>query len=134
MREMNEAEKHIASMYPDRDYHINEDGMFTYSPIIQMVEKSMRELGMKYDEGKLLMHLVTPEFTEDVAKVLTFGAEKYEEDSWQSVPDGKKRYTAAMLRHLSAYRKGEEIDSESGLTHLSHAACNLMFIMWFESN
>src|SRR3989337_1087432 len=32
------------------------------------------------------------------------------------------------MRHLEAWRNGEKLD-ESGLSHLVHAACNLLFII-----
>lgn len=88
--------------------------------------------GMKYDNGKLLMTLVSPQFVDGVAEVLTFGAEKYEPNSWQSVPDAKRRYEDALYRHWNAYLKGETTDKESGLSHLKHLACNAMFLLHFE--
>jgi hypothetical protein len=84
----------------------------------------------KFDEGKVLFGLVDPEFEKEVAEILTFGKKKYSEDSWQTVPDGEKRYRHALLRHLNASRNGEVIDEESGLSHLAHAACNLMFLSY----
>ena len=72
------------------------------------------------------------QLVESVGKVLTFGASKYEPNNWQNVEDGEDRYYAAALRHLVAYRKGEEKDPESGLSHLEHAACNIMFLLHFE--
>ena len=90
--------------------------------------------GLKYDEGKLLMSLVDPRYIEDVAGVLTFGAKKYKPDSWQTVEDAERRYTDALLRHTTAFLKGEYLDPESGLTHLSHMATNIMFLSHFERN
>lgn len=92
------------------------------------------ETGLKYDEGKLLMSLVDPRYVEDIAKVLTFGAAKYKPDSWQTVEDAERRYTDALLRHTMAHLKGEYLDPESGLTHLSHMATNIMFLSHFERN
>ena len=89
--------------------------------------------GPKYDTGKLRYDLVTPDVIKAIAEVLTFGAEKYAPNSWQLVPDAKRRYTAALMRHFEAYRAGEQLDQESGLSHLSHALCNLMFLQHFEN-
>jgi hypothetical protein len=36
----------------------------------------------------------------EVARVGTYGAKKYTRGGWVEVPDGRQRYTAAMLRHL----------------------------------
>lgn len=91
-----------------------------------------KELGVKYDDGKARFDLIEPEFEEDIANVLTMGANKYAQNSWQHVEDGKNRYYAALRRHLNAWRKGEKTDQESGMSHLAHAACNVMFLMHFE--
>lgn len=90
--------------------------------------------GMKFDTGKNRLDLVEPEFIENVGKVLTFGAEKYAPNNWQKVEDPVDRYYAATLRHLLAWRRGEKIDPESGLNHLSHVATNIMFLMHFDKD
>lgn len=87
------------------------------------------ERDLKYDQGKLRHDLIPPEAEKALAEVLTFGAAKYEPDSWRDVKDGKRRYMAAALRHINAHRMGEELDEESGLTHLSHALTNLAFLV-----
>ena len=84
----------------------------------------------KYDKDKIRMDLVPLECIESIAKVLTYGADKYEENSWQELPDFWKRYKAALLRHLTAIDKGELIDSESGLPHIDHVLCNTLFLSW----
>lgn len=83
--------------------------------------------GLKYDYGKPRMDLLPFDALYEVAKVLSFGTEKYSENSWKKVE--AKRYEAAMLRHLAQYKAGELLDKESGLTHLSHLACNALFIL-----
>lgn len=87
---------------------------------------------MKFDTGKNRLDLIEPEFIENVGEVLTFGADKYEPNNWQKVEDPVNRYYAATLRHLLAWRRGEKIDPESGLNHLSHVATNIMFLMHFD--
>jgi hypothetical protein len=89
---------------------------------------------MKYDEGKLRYDLITPEFLEGLAKVMTFGAEKYEPNSWQNVEDGYNRYYSALMRHLEAIRMGEVVDADSGLPHIYHVGCNAMFLNYFINN
>lgn len=94
-------------------------------------EKCVAEArGLKYDSDKLLVTLVSPEFVEGVAEVLTFGAKKYAPNSWQTVEDGKRRYEDALYRHWLSYLRGEETDKESGLSHLKHIACNAMFLLY----
>lgn len=67
-----------------------------------------------------------------IVEVLTYGAQKYSPDNWQRVPDPQNRYFAAVMRHLHAYRLGDALDSESGLPHLAHAACCVLFMMHFD--
>jgi hypothetical protein len=62
-----------------------------------------------------------------VVNVMTVGAKKYGADNWRNLEDGRRRYYAASLRHLTAWWEGEACDAESGLPHLAHAACCLLF-------
>ena len=91
--------------------------------------------GLKYDEGKILFSCLTRGLAAplaELAKVLTFGAKKYERDSWQGVENAPTRYQDALDRHLNAWNRGETADTESGLSHLSHAAVNVLFLLHFE--
>jgi hypothetical protein len=69
---------------------------------------------------------------EEILKVLEFGAEKYAPDNWMYVEDGLNRYQEAAMRHLIASMRGEKLDSESGLSHLAHLGCCVLFALWFE--
>ena len=84
--------------------------------------------GRKFDGGKLQYGLLPVLSLQDVVKVLTFGAQKYEVDNWKRVPDAKRRYFDAANRHIWEYKAGELNDPESGVSHLAHAICCLMFI------
>ena len=89
---------------------------------------------VKYDEGKRDYTLLPINELEQVLDVLEFGTKKYKPNAWQGVPNGLERYKKAMLRHMMSYLKGEYTDKESGLSHLSHLATNVLFIMWFEND
>lgn len=94
-----------------------------------------KTIGAKFDGGKTRMDLLMcgcAKSLEQVAKVLTFGAKKYADDNWRLVSDAKKRYNAALHRHLNSYYQGEKIDQETGLSHLAHAQCCLTFLLEFE--
>jgi hypothetical protein len=88
--------------------------------------------GMKYDEDKPSYTLIPANSEEAVAKVLTFGAKKYDRDNWKKVNNAEWRYVDAALRHISSHRRGETIDPESGLPHLAHAICSLYFLLELE--
>lgn len=94
----------------------------------------MSKEGLKFDNGKLRWDLLPIETIEEVVKVLTMGANKYAPNNWQLVEDAKERYYAAMLRHIVEWRRGNTTDDESGLNHLSHAMCNMVFLLWFDNN
>ncbi|MCU7521636.1 MAG: hypothetical protein HF312_15575 [Ignavibacteria bacterium] len=88
--------------------------------------------GKKYDAGKDRWDLLPFAQVRQIVKVLTFGAAKYEPNNWQGVE--KERYIAAAFRHLTAWIDGERCDPESGIHHLAHAACNLLFLLWQDDN
>ena len=82
---------------------------------------------LKFDSGKLQYSLIPTSATLALAQVLTYGAKKYKPNNWQQVDD-TTRYVDALYRHLEAWRSGELIDSESGLSHLAHAMTNIVFL------
>lgn len=84
--------------------------------------------GRKFDADKPMMDLIPPFMEEEVAKVLTFGAQKYSPGNWRNVEPLRSRYLAAAQRHINALKKGEATDPESGLHHAAHAVCCLMFL------
>lgn len=83
--------------------------------------------GKKYDGEKPRLYLLPPRTLVEVGKVLTFGAAKYDEHNWKKLDNLQNRYTGAALRHIFAHMEGEELDPETGLDHLAHALCCLMF-------
>lgn len=85
--------------------------------------------GRKFDGGKLQYGLLPPLALRETVKVLTYGAEKYEPDNWRRVPDSHRRYFDAAQRHIWTYKEGEMVDPESGINHLAHAVCCLMFML-----
>jgi hypothetical protein len=88
------------------------------------------EGGIKHDADKTMMALLPFEALEEVGKVLTFGAKKYDEHNWRK---GFKfsRVSSAAMRHLFAWMRGQDNDPETGLSHLAHAATCLLFLLTF---
>jgi len=88
---------------------------------------------IKYDKGKPeVAHAPTKEI-EQIIEVMDFGAAKYDRNNWRGGMEWS-RYGSAALRHIFAWLRGEQNDSESGLHHLAHACCCLLFLMWYENN
>jgi hypothetical protein len=79
-------------------------------------------------EGKTRYDLLPPQTLRQLAEVLTRGAEKYKPNGWREVDDPRPMFEAAAMRHFEAYRMGMKHDLETGLPHLVHAICNLVFL------
>jgi hypothetical protein len=85
--------------------------------------------GRKFDGNKLEYGLLPPLALKAVVEILTIGAQKYERDNWKHVPDAKRRYFDAAMRHMWDSKCGEKYDEETNKSHLAHAICNLMFLL-----
>lgn len=97
--------------------------------------------GIKADDGKVRLELIPPELPFAVGKVLTFGAQKYADRNWEK---GMKwsRVFGAMLRHSFAWWGGKgptsksflfgDLDPETKMSHLWHAACCVTFLIAYE--
>jgi hypothetical protein len=94
-----------------------------------MKTKENTMTGKKFDAGKPRYDLIPPIVLEQLAAVLTFGAEKYGSNNWQYVPDAHNRYYSAMMRHVEADRGGEVYDEESNLPHITHALACVAFML-----
>ena len=84
--------------------------------------------GTKHDSNKNRLELLPFEALEDIAEVLTFGAQKYDAHNWRK-GFAWSRLLGAALRHLFAWARGEDKDPESGLSHLAHAGCCILFLI-----
>lgn len=91
--------------------------------------KDIHEPGAKADAGKVRFELIQRGFARAlhaVAKVATYGADKYTDDGWETVPNGVQRYTDALYRHLNAEHRDEAWDPSSKLPHAAHVAWNAL--------
>ena len=102
-----------------------------------VIEKRTRTgTAPKNDNGKIRYEFIPVAPLREIAMVLTFGAKKYNHNAYS---DSRyrgglewSRYYGAILRHVFAWWGGEQNDPESGLHHLAHAACCILFLMHFE--
>lgn len=104
--------------------------METFGPLeTDPTGRAPNEPGAKLDAGKVRVGLVVGGFARalhEVSRVGTYGARKYTDNGWKSVPDGASRYTDAMYRHLFAEACGEKSDPDTGILHAAHAAWNAL--------
>lgn len=94
-------------------------------------DRRAKGTALKFDTDKLPLNLLSTEAMNQTAAVLKFGAQKYAEHNWRNGFTWSRPLAAAM-RHLTAFNDGEDTDPESGLSHLAHAACCIMFLLEFE--
>ena len=86
-----------------------------------------RDQTQKADAGKPRMELIPTSVYHALGKVLTHGANKYGDNTWQNV--SVDRYVGALLRHLCAFLEDPYgLDVESGLPHTAHLLANAAFI------
>lgn len=84
--------------------------------------------GVKFDGGKARMDLLPFDALESISDVLTYGAKKYAVRNWEKGMSWG-RLVGATLRHLSAWCRGQEMDPESKLPHLSHFGCCALMLL-----
>ncbi len=76
---------------------------------------------VKHDGGKLRYDLIPASPLAELARVYTFGAQKYGDRNWEKGMSFSRVF-GAVMRHMWAWWAGEDTDSESGISHLAHAA------------
>jgi hypothetical protein len=88
--------------------------------------------GYKLDKGKAPLSLCPLPGLEAEARALAFGLKKYPKNNFK-LGMRYSRISDATLRHVLAWCYGEDLDQESGLSHLAHAkACLAMLITIIE--
>jgi hypothetical protein len=95
------------------------------------IKVQKEEPGLKFDAGKPRMELLPQRALIEVSQVLTFGSKKYEAWNWAKGMSWT-RLIGAALRHIAYWSTGETKDPETGLNHLSHAACDLLFLLEYQ--
>lgn len=83
---------------------------------------------VKDNVGKAPIDLIPSKALVAIAQVMAYGTRKYKPHNWRLGLSWGQTYSS-LMRHLLAWNDGEEIDPESGLPHLAHAGCQLMFLL-----
>ena len=89
--------------------------------------------GKKFDSDKIPLDLIPYEALEEIGKVLAYGAKKYDKANWAKGIN-YSRLIAASLRHINQYNAGIDVDEETNISHIAHAACNLVFLLWMQKH
>jgi len=94
-----------------------------------VVDKTHKDYGTKYDEGKPMIGLIAAEAIWKEAEVMTFGGKKYGLFNWAKGISVLRLLSAAM-RHILQFLMGQDNDDETSISHLAHARCCLAMAMW----
>lgn len=83
-----------------------------------------KEAGAK----KTPLHLLPPYALAQTALAHAEGARRYGPWNWRTNQVCATTYIGAILRHLTAWQDGEDIDADSGLSHIAKigACCNIL--------
>lgn len=84
----------------------------------------------KIEKTKPRWELLPLSTMESIVKVFTFGAQKYEDFGW--IKGTESEHYSSLMRHISSWFQGDKLDAESGQSHLAHAACRLICLMYIE--
>ena len=73
--------------------------------------------------------LLPIDLIEDVANILTQGADKHGDFDWQNMsPDD---HYNALMRHLANFKNGVIVDGDSGQLSAGHVATRALMLLWF---
>jgi hypothetical protein len=86
---------------------------------------------VKFDAGKARYDLIPVYPLLQLALLYTKGAEKYADNNWMR-GFHFSRTLSAMQRHLELWKAGEDIDPETGLSHLTAVAWNAFALLEFQ--
>lgn len=101
---------------------------------VARVQCALEHLGEFQITGKAAalrsaLRLLTP-YWEDCARVFEYGRTKYASWNWiKGMPWSSVIGCAA--RHAHAYLRGDDVDHESGLSHIGHLLCNIVMLYTF---
>lgn len=87
--------------------------------------------GRKDDVDKDPWHLAPWDAFRAIVSVLRHGAARYGDRNWERGMAWSRPF-AALQRHLSAWWMREGVDPDTGMSHLWHAGCCIVFLIAYE--
>lgn len=90
----------------------------------------MSQQGLRFNDGKIRYDLMEPYAQQELARVFTFGANKYAPNNWLKGMDWTK-CLASLKRHVAAWEMGQDFDDETKCFHMAHAAWNALALVTY---
>lgn len=113
-----------------QDYGIGTD--YRTKPEVKGPMADVSDKALRHNQGKIDWSLLPTEPLEEIIKVLEFGKKKYAAWNWANGNGLSWLETSNSLRrHLYAWLRGEDNDPETGLSHLAHIGCNVIFLLYY---
>lgn len=89
----------------------------------------MNNKAKTYDDGKVPLAWLPWRALREVSRVQQYGHHKYREFNNYRRGMEATRNLSCALRHITQWLDGESLDTESGRSHLAHAACRILFVL-----
>jgi hypothetical protein len=88
---------------------------------------------IKHDQNKTDWAILPIAPSQEIIKVFEYGAKKYARGNYLE-GDGLaySRVLNSLLRHVYAFMQGQDVDPETGLSHMAHAGCNVYMLLAYE--
>lgn len=98
-------------------------------------DKQLKE-ATKFDGGKTNWSLFPWDAAEEIIKVLEFGAGKYSPWNWAENGGFKfsRLFNSSMRHFIAWFWRKEDNDPETGISHLAHLGCNVLFLLHYVLN
>lgn len=98
------------------------------------IESTARGTCARANGGKVSFSMVPLHLLYGCARVLVWGTRKYAAWNWAKGGKWSTPFDCAMRHLFKWWFFGEECDQESGLHHLDHAICNLLFLIHYRDS
>jgi hypothetical protein len=109
----------------------DKDADFDTTQRLKYLQVATYQLALRLEYGDNVYDTYTLDLKvfEPMARVLEFGAKKYERNNWR-LPGDPCEIIDSLLRHLRDINAYKETDADSNLPHIGHLMCNVMFLTY----
>jgi hypothetical protein len=88
----------------------------------------VKAAAVKHDEGKLPWELLPYDALEMVVRALAVGQDEYNPRNWERGIDTGRTF-GSVMRHVTAWWRGRDIDPKTNLPHLACGIAQMLFLL-----